>query len=172
MRLFTALCFDDETKNALFSAAKEAEKSAEGKFSLMENYHLTLVFIGETERREDMEKALSAIDFPSFDYRLSGLGTFDKGIFWAGTERNENLQNLYKIIKQKLDEIGIETEEREFIPHVTLARKFLPEKNFDFSKIEELLPGKTVKADRISLMKSERDEGVLRYTEIYSKKLL
>lgn len=172
MRLFTAICFDDETKNALFSAAEAAEKSAKGNFSLKENYHLTLVFIGETERQKDIEKALSAINFSSFDYRFSGFGTFDKGIFWAGIERNKNLQNLYKIIKQRLDEIGIETEDRKYSPHITLARKFSSDGNMDFSALEKFLPKKNLRADRISLMKSERINGVLRYTEIYSKKLL
>ena len=37
---------------------------------------------------------------------------------------------------------------------------------------EKLLPEKAVFANRISLMKSERIEGVLRYTEIYSRNLL
>lgn len=172
MRLFTALRFDEETKNALFSAAKEAEKHAGGNFSPKENLHLTLVFIGETERKDDIEKALCQIDFPAFDYKISGLGTFEKGIFRAGTEENENLQKLYLAIKTKLEEIGIKTEERAYIPHVTLARKFLPEKDFDFSAAEKFLPQKTQKAAKICLMKSERTEGVLRYTEIYSKNLI
>ena len=171
MRLFIALCFDDETKNALFSASKEAEKSAGGRFSIPENYHLTLVFIGETERKNDIEKAISAIDFPAFEYRLYKTGTFDKGIFWVGTEENENLKNLQKIIKKSLDKIGIETEEREFIPHITLARKFLPDEDFDYSKIESLLPDKPISADRICLMESKRTDDVLRYTEIFSKNL-
>ena len=46
MRLFTAVCFDEETKNALFEAEKTAEICAEGKFTSKENLHLTLVFIG------------------------------------------------------------------------------------------------------------------------------
>ena len=172
MRLFTALRFDDETKNALFSAGKEAEKSAKGNFSLKENLHLTLVFIGETERTDDIKAALCRIDFPAFDYKISGLGTFEKGIFWAGTEENPNLQKLYLEIKTKLDEIGIETEEREYVPHITLARKFCPKADFDFSAAEKFLSQKTQRASKICLMKSERKEGVLQYTEIFSKELI
>ncbi len=169
MRLFTAICFDDKTKSELFSAGKEAEKSAEGRFSEKENLHLTLVFIGETDRRSDIEKAVSKVDFPSFEYKIGGLGTFGKGIFWAGIEENENLQKLYCILRKKFSEIGIETEERDYVPHITLARKFRPKEDFDFSAAEKFLPEKTQKAERISLMLSERVGGVLKYTEIFSK---
>ena len=172
MRLFTALCFDDETKNALFAAGKAAENSSGGNFSAKENLHLTLVFIGETEREDEIRSALSKIEFPAFEFKISGMGTFEKGIFWAGTEENEKLQNLRKEVFEKLKNLGFEPEEREFVPHITLARKFRPGEDFSAEETEKLLPEKAVSANRISLMKSERIEGVLKYTEIYSKKLL
>lgn len=172
MRLFTAICFDDETKNALFAARNFAKNFSEGNFSEKENLHLTLVFIGETERQGEIESALSEIEFPSFEFKISGTGFFEKGIFWAGTEENENLRNLQKEIFEKLQKLGFEPDEREFVPHITLARKFRPGEDFQAEKTEKLLPEKAVFANRISLMKSERIEGVLRYTEIYSKKLL
>ena len=171
MRLFTALCFDEETKNALFAAGKAAEISSEGNFSPKENLHLTLVFIGETEKAEEIKTALSKIEFPAFEFKISGTGFFEKGIFWAGTEENENLKNLRKEISERLENLGFEPEEREYVPHITLARKFKPEENFSAEKTEKLLPEKPVFANRISLMKSERVDGVLRYTEIYSKNL-
>ena len=169
MRLFTAICFDDETKSAIFSAEKEAEKFAKGRFSLMENLHLTLVFIGETERAEEIKSAINEIDFPPFDIKIEGTGIFEKGILWAGTEKNENLENLQKKVQKKLEELGFEFEEREFVPHITLARKFSPEEGFSSEKIEKLLPEKPVRINRLSLMKSERENGELRYTEIFSK---
>lgn len=172
MRLFTAICLDDETKKALFRAETEAEKSSEGKFTSEENLHLTLVFIGETEREDEIKTALSEIEFPAFDFIISGTGTFEKGIFWAGISENGNLRNLQKTVFDKLREIGFEPEEREFVPHITLARKFKPAEDFSFAETEKLLPEKPVHANRISLMKSENANGVLRYTEIYSVNLI
>ena len=172
MRLFTAICFDDETKNALFAAENFAKNFSEGSFSEKENLHLTLVFIGETEREEEIKTALSEIEFPAFSFKIKGTGTFEKKIFWAGTEENENLKNLQKKVLEELENLGFETEKREFVPHITLARKFKPEESFPFEENEKLLPEKAVFANRISLMKSERINGVLRYTEIYSKNLL
>ena len=171
MRLFTAICFDDKTKSDLFSVGKAIGEKAKGNFSGKENLHLTLVFIGETERISDIEKALSEIEFPAFDYKISGLGTFDKGIFWAGIEENESLCKLQKIIFEKLSSIGIETEKRKYIPHITIARKFLPLQDIDFVKAAEKLPQKKKRATRISLMVSERIDGVLTYTEVFSKNL-
>lgn len=171
MRLFTAICFDDETKNSVFAAGKAAETFSEGNFSEKENLHLTLVFIGETEKVEEIKSALEKIDFPAFEFRISKTGIFEKGIFWAGIEKNENLENLHKAVYEKLEDLGFKPEERDFVPHITLARKFKPDEDFSPEETEKLLPKKAVFANRISLMKSERTEGVLRYTEIYSKKL-
>lgn len=171
MRLFTAVCFGDETKKSLYEAAKAVKNTADGNFTRKENFHLTLVFIGETERREDIEKALSEIEFSAFDYEFKGLGTFEKGIFWAGIKRNKSLEGLHKAVKNKLSEIGIKTEDRSFSPHITLARKFRPTEKTDFKAAENLLPKGKHRAERISLMLSERVDGVLCYTEIFSKKL-
>lgn len=170
MRLFTAICPDEEIKTALFSAEKEAEKSAAGRFSLKENLHLTLVFIGETERKDDIESVLSKIELPAFDIKTGGIGTFEKGIFYAGIEENEKLFLLQKTVAEKLKDAGFEIEEREYVPHITLARKFRPDEYFDSAAVIKNLPKKPFRAEKISLMKSENADGVLRYTEIYSRK--
>ncbi len=171
MRLFTALCFDEKTKNALFSLSEKSKTFAEGNFTLRENLHLTLVFIGETERKSEIESALSEIEFPKFSVDFSKTGTFEKGIFWVGTSENKELENLQKTVFAKLKNLGFEPEEREFVPHITLARKFRPAENFPFDEIEKNLPGKPALINRISLMKSERINGELKYTEIFSKEL-
>ena len=171
MRLFTALCFDDEVKKALFSVENSAKEKAEGNFTNPENLHLTLVYIGETERFEEIKSALDETEFPDFDYEIEGTGTFEKGIFWAGVKENEKLRSLQKIISEKLRKLGFELDEREFVPHITLAKKFRPEEDFDSSEIEKLLPENSIKAGRICLMESKRTDGVLRYTEIYSRNL-
>lgn len=172
MRLFTAICFDEGTKNALLRAKTEAENFSEGRFTEKENFHLTLVFIGETERETEIEAALSEIEFPKFSINISGTGTFEKGVFWAGISENENLRRLRKAVFEKLKSLGFELEEREFVPHITLARKFKAGSGFSFEEIEKRLPEEPVFASRISLMKSENSEGVLRYTEIYSVNLI
>ncbi len=171
MRLFTAICLDEKTKNALFFAANSAENFSSGNFSAKENLHLTLVFIGETERADEIKSAISEIEFPSFELKIKGTGLFEKGILWAGTEENEDLRNLQKAVFEKIRNLGLEVEEREYVPHITLARKFRPDEGFSGAEIASRLPEEPFRASAISLMKSERVDGVLKYTEIYSKKL-
>ncbi len=171
MRLFTALCFDDEAKKALFAAENSAKEKAEGNFTIPENLHLTLVYIGETERLDEIKSALDEIEFPDFDYEIEGTGTFEKGIFWAGAKENEKLRSLREIIFEKLANLGFELDGREFVPHITLAKKFRPTGDFDFGEIEKLLPKEPLRAGKICLMESGRIDEVLRYTEIYSRNL-
>ena len=169
MRLFTAICFDDEIKDALFSAEKEAEKRFSGSFSLYENLHLTLVFIGETDRLPDIKNAFDETEFSPFDIKIKGAGTFEKGILWAGIEENEKLSSLYKTLFEKLEKLGFDLEERDYVPHITLARKFSSEDPSGADFVAGIIPEKDFSVRKISLMESKRTDGVLRYTEIYSK---
>ena len=84
MRLFTALCFDEKTKNALFSLSEKSKTFAKGNFTLRENLHLTLVFIGETERKSEIESALSEIEFPKFSVDFSKTNAFQKHVKRCG----------------------------------------------------------------------------------------
>lgn len=50
MRLFTAILFDDKVKNELyFIRNRLKDMSVKGTFTNFENFHLTLVFLGEVE---------------------------------------------------------------------------------------------------------------------------
>ena len=117
-----------------------------------------------------VDNELSRVGMEIFALAMKGKEYFDANI-GALQEKNENLENLQKLVFEKLQNLGFELEEREFIPHITIARKFRPEENFSPAETEKRLPKKPVHAGRISLMKSERVEDVLRYTEIFSKKL-
>lgn len=170
MRLFTAILFDEETKNALCMAQTAAKKNAEGNFTARENLHQTLVFIGETDQREEIEKILSGTDFEPFEIRLSGTGFFEKGIFYASAENSPELSALQNEIEQKLCMAGFEIEKRRYVPHITLARKFRKGGDFSEEEVSAFLAGRKIRIEKISLMESSRIDNVLKYTEIYSKK--
>jgi RNA 2',3'-cyclic 3'-phosphodiesterase len=94
----------------------------------MENYHVTLRFIGETPRHmaEEIDHALAALKVRGFTLTLAGLGTFAKGgrsnTLWIGVERNPQLEHLQSKIETALQRCGLEPERRRFQPHLTLAR--------------------------------------------------
>ncbi len=93
-----------------------------------ENMHLTLRFIGEVggAEAEDVHVALSAIDVPSFEIEVAGLGCFETAgkvrSMWAGVTKEPRLIHLRDKIESALVRAGIEPERRKFKPHVTLAR--------------------------------------------------
>jgi 2'-5' RNA ligase len=90
--------------------------------------HLTLRFIGEVDRHlaGDIHAALGAIHHPRFGIAIDGLGTFDRRgqpeTVWARVAPQEPLKALHNKIDQAIARVGIEPEQRAYLPHITLAR--------------------------------------------------
>lgn len=90
--------------------------------------HLTLRFIGEVDHHcaEDIVAALGGVHHPGFEIALNGLGTFDRRghpeTVWAGVTPHEPLKALHKKANQALARVGVEPEQRAYMPHITLAR--------------------------------------------------
>jgi 2'-5' RNA ligase len=89
--------------------------------------HLTLRFIGEVDRHraEDVAAALGNVRHAPFELALSGVGSFSgrgKGALWAGVTPHEALQALHKKVDQACLRVGIEPENRAYLPHITVAR--------------------------------------------------
>lgn len=89
-----------------------------------EDMHLTLRFLGNLsgETQSRISRAMTALDVEPFDLRVQGVGSFSGKVFWAGIESSEWLEILKRLVDQRLAEVGIPGEDRDFIPHVTLAR--------------------------------------------------
>lgn len=96
--------------------------------------HLTLKFLGDTNEELIPEiteklKSLQSAHAP-FNMTITGTGTFGRPgkprVIWAGIEGEEPAQALQKGIEDITSEFGFEPEDRDFRPHLTLARvKFL-----------------------------------------------
>lgn len=90
--------------------------------------HLTLRFIGETDRHgaEALLLALGAERFARIETRLDGFGWFDRkgrvDQLWAGLGPREPLAALHARLDRLCVRAGFEPESRKFVPHVTLAR--------------------------------------------------
>ncbi|MEL0105677.1 MAG: RNA 2',3'-cyclic phosphodiesterase [Rhodospirillaceae bacterium] len=125
MRLFIGLALPENIRSTL-SAVQSGLPGA--KWVKPENFHMTLRFIGDTERRvaEDIDSSLSDIRVPAFDMKLSGLGCFEtKGrvrSLWVQVLKSEPLKRLHEKIESAVVRTGFEPERRKFKPHITLAR--------------------------------------------------
>ena len=130
----------------------------------VENYHLTLRFIGEVPpfRAEEIDWALSELKARQFPLQLAGIGMFEKAgrvtSIWVGVVRDPRLDLLQAKIETALQRIGFDPERRRFAPHVTLARLDRP-----------VTPKTTEFVQRHSLFRS--DTLLVTYFTLFSSRL-
>ncbi len=133
MRCFIAIELDETIKRQLI-AAQDLFRQLTGKISWVkpEQMHLTIKFLGslpETkipEVTEAMKTAISKSRITSFEFTIKGLGAFPRPvsprILWAGVTLTDPMKKLHKAIDAELSLLEIPPDEREFTPHLTLAR--------------------------------------------------
>jgi len=106
------------------------EADADIKWAERENTHLTLKFIGEIDAAqvEPIKAALQALAARSspFELAVRGVGSFPKGhprVIWVGADEPTGaLQRLQEGVDETLAGFGVERDDREFSPHLTLGR--------------------------------------------------
>ncbi len=161
LRLFIAILPDEHTRGRLYGCAFEA---AGGRAVRRENLHMTLVFIGETDSYKEIKRAMDLMRFSPVRINIDRYGCFGKSsqrLLWAGGKADKKLLRLYDELREKLSVRGIVTENRAFVPHITLCRRFLGE-------LPEAAPNILLASDKISLMQSVNENGRTVYKELYS----
>jgi RNA 2',3'-cyclic 3'-phosphodiesterase len=136
MRLFVALDIPEDVRAAIASRASKLKSVCRSaRWVRIEGAHVTLKFIGEApvEKLEAIKAALRAVAFPaSFKIRFRGVGFFPgerrPRVLWAGIEAGTELPALASAVETSLEPLGIAREQREFSPHLTLARFDSPDK--------------------------------------------
>ena len=172
MRLFVAVNFNEKFKIRLLEIIGQLQKHTDsGNFTLMQNLHITLQFIGETENVNKAKEALSSIEFDTLRLSFDRLSCFKRqggDICWLGVSEDGQLRKLAGRVGQELSKRGFRLEDRTFQVHLTLGREVVFKHGF---KPEEFILPDDLKCfvDRISLEKSERLKGILTYSEVYSK---
>ena len=186
MRLFIAICLTDEVKDSLCETIAGLRGVARrGRYTNRENLHLTLVFIGETDRVDDildiMEEVANEYFAEAVPIALTAPGVFrgrGGGLHWVGVENTPELKRLAKGLAAGLAAEGFPIEKRRFTPHITIGREVVIDppgkdpddagragQSTDQPPVIRMQPA-TMIADHISLMRSDREDGRLVYTEI------
>ena len=169
MRLFIAVNFNNSTKDKLLFLCDELRSHSErGRFSLPENLHLTLAFLGECNPKQTTaaKSAMDYMNFKALDITIENMGRFKRDggeIWWAGIAENQTLIELQWSLTDNLNSAGFSLEKRKYSPHITLAREVVTD--LQPQGIEPF--GETVSS--VELMKSEQIGGKLTYTPIYQK---
>lgn len=132
-----------------------------GKFTELENLHLTLKFLGEIniDKIEKIIRELRKIEFKEFEARLSEIGTFNfRGkpkIVWIKIG-GKDIFELQKEVDNIMEKEGFTKEER-FMSHMSIARvKYAEDKNGFLEYVKGIgIKDIKFKVDRFYLMKSE-----------------
>jgi 2'-5' RNA ligase len=147
MRIFIGIKLDDSVLDKIEKFLKLFKKIASPlKWTTRENLHITLKFIGDVsdEKYKQIESLLAGADFNTgtgaIAINISGCGKFGRGpdlnIFWVGLEKNRQLEDMFNRIENTLLKAGIPKEDRQFKPHITVARN---KKNFNFKSFYQLI---------------------------------
>ena len=100
------------------------------KWVASHNLHLTVKFIGELPEsklptaQSLIQEALKGVS--PFTISLEGLGMFPNPsrprVIWLGIQSGDPLVTIHKSLNQRLTDLGIKPENRDFHPHLTLGR--------------------------------------------------
>jgi 2'-5' RNA ligase len=125
-RLFFALWPDEEVRAELGALARQLRGLCGGRAVPAQNIHLTLAFLGNVPVRRIAElRALGdGIRGRAFGLTVDTLAYWRHNrIVWAGMSRcPDPLRVLAAALGERLKPAGFRTENREFVPHITLVR--------------------------------------------------
>lgn len=175
MRLFIAIAFEEEVLRHFLDVQQELRTlAASGNFSRPQNLHLTLAFLGELppSRLPAIQRVIENCQLYPLTLHFDRLGRFsrDRGdLWWIGIQKEPRLLQMQRELVQGLQKEHLLSDAGRFSPHLTLAREVV--------LCDAVSPGGPLKepilapVPGISLMQSERINGVLRYTELYYRKI-
>ncbi|HUV33161.1 MAG TPA: RNA 2',3'-cyclic phosphodiesterase [Devosiaceae bacterium] len=124
-RLFTGL---DVPPDAAFALSLKRGGVPGARWIDPENYHITLRYIGDVDRRtagevrEALDRFSSGGAFTLTVSRLAAFGGHKPRSIYAGLDPSPALGQLHLSQDRLLQRLGLEPDGRKFIPHVTLAR--------------------------------------------------
>lgn len=174
MRLFTGIELPSHWRQALAGGAERLRTmGVRGRFTPPENYHLTLVFLGETNGTAEAAAALAQVSAPPFPLRSALPGAFRRkggDIWWLGVDPSPGLLLAHRQLEQALRRAGFCPEERPYRPHITLARQVRGQVGLLDSPT--LFPPLCCQVRRLTLFSSERVDGALRYRPVERKSLM
>jgi len=90
--------------------------------------HVTLRFIGETDKSDEIRAALAAVTGPPMELAITGVGRFPGNlrkpprVLWAGLSAPASLGSLHESINVALAPLKLQADDGPFSAHVTLAR--------------------------------------------------
>ena len=162
MRLFIAIELPEGIKAELEKSAASVHGACErGTFTRRENFHLTLAFLGETDPSRIREIIRLMDDCPSrsIPITIGHMGRFKRregDVLWRQVEADKSLFQLQKTLAHGLRSLGLPLEDREFVPHLTLARRVVLKDGIKLRDLSAQMPDLAYMAHNMTLMQSKQ----------------
>lgn len=127
MRLFVALDIDEDIRQRIGRFVDGVRGFApDVRFVGPESFHITLKFLGKTEKVEAIKAALHDVRGQEFPVSFRSYGFFPgpkyARVFWAGIHAGPELQEVATAVDRAMSPLGFEREKGPYRPHLTLAR--------------------------------------------------
>jgi len=126
-RLFFALWPDDDLRQQLARHSKPLTQATHGRAVPMENFHITLAFLGNVDarQRECIEGMAEDVACPNFELTLDRVGHWSRSrVLWLAPENSpEPLIQLVAELHRGISACGLSLGPRLYRPHLTLMRK-------------------------------------------------
>ncbi len=156
MRAFIGINLDDKAlkiTNNYFNMLYQ--EGVRGNYADIKNIHLTLRFIGETDREEELKDIINSLDISKLNYlTIKGIKTLKDMLIYE-VDKTQELEELYNELLEKLKVKNFEIDNKPFYPHITLVR----ETNKQVDKKVSF----TSKIKKINLFQSIRIKGKIHY---------
>ena len=124
-RLFVAVWPDRTVRNRLAELQTELKLSEYGRLTPASNFHITLQFLGDVSSDEVRAKQtfVENFKFQPFTLQIDRAGSWPRNeVAWVGSSIPcPEINELANSIKSGLRDS--EKNTKEFVPHITLARK-------------------------------------------------
>jgi len=178
MRIFIGIPVDSGLKEMLIQK-QELIKPYLKRYRMTDpdNFHMTLVFIGDMNEEQINRLDLSLKDavrgYHHFSITIDQLGYFKKSndmIIWAGTSRKFMLlEELFQTLLSTVKRCQLPVANETLQPHITLFRRAI---STDISKIMNIqIPSYSLLVDQVHLYLSHQIDGQLTYTPIRTYRL-
>ncbi|KPU44190.1 2',5' RNA ligase family [Oxobacter pfennigii] len=182
MRVFIGIDFPEDIKKEIIEIQKFIKDSSiSGRWKYIDNFHLTLKFVGETTQdkiaiiHKKVEEELK--EYKSFNIKTGALSCF-KGkdslrvVYLSLEDNDDELKGLAEIIDGCCSSAGIEKEKRIFTPHITIAQDVVLKAGFPSLKAQlENRGSLSIDVDGVYTFKSEQIGNKRVYTKINCIKL-
>jgi 2'-5' RNA ligase len=127
MRLFIALDIDSAIRQRIATFVDGVRGFApDVRFVGAESFHVTLKFLGETDKLDAIKAALQEVHGHQVALNFRGYGFFpgpkNARVFWTGIEAGPELQEVVSSIDTAMTPLGFEREKGPYRAHLTLAR--------------------------------------------------